>query len=46
MNFRAANTGNYDFRAIWVNGRAVERYRVNVCTTSNIVITNRGIAVN
>jgi hypothetical protein len=46
MNFRAANTGNYDFRAMWANGRAVERYRVNVCTTSNVIITNGGIAVN
>jgi hypothetical protein len=46
MSFRAANTGNYDFRATWVNGRATERFGVNVCTTTNVVITNGGIAVN
>jgi len=46
MVFRAANTGNYDFRATWVNGRAIERYGVNVCAVSNVIITNSGIAVN
>jgi hypothetical protein len=46
MSFRAANTGNYDFRATWVNGRATERFGVNVCTTTNVVITNGGIGVN
>ncbi len=46
MVFRAANAGNYDFRATWVNGRFTERYRVNVCTTTNVVITNNGIAVS
>lgn len=46
MLFRAANTGNDDFRGTWVNGRAIEHHGVNVCATANVVITNSGIAVN
>ncbi|GGG16033.1 hypothetical protein GCM10010964_00450 [Caldovatus sediminis] len=46
MLFRAANTGNYDFRATWVNGHTAERYGVNVCALRNVIITNSGIAVD
>ncbi|MBW8268396.1 hypothetical protein [Caldovatus aquaticus] len=46
MLVRAANRGNYDVRATWLNGRAVERHGVNVCATTNVIITNQGIAVN
>jgi hypothetical protein len=43
LNYRAANTGNYDFRAVWSNGRAAELMGVNVCRASVITITDRGL---
>lgn len=42
-NYRAANTGNYDFRITWSNGRAAELRRVNICAASRIVVTDRGL---
>lgn len=41
--FRAAYTGNYDFRAVLDNGRAVELRQVNICTTSVVTLTDNGL---
>ncbi len=43
VNYRAANTGNYDFRVVWTNGRAAEIRGVNVCRASQITVTNSGL---
>jgi hypothetical protein len=43
VNYRAANTGNYDFRVVWSNGQASELRGVNVCRASQITVTNRGL---
>ncbi len=43
VSYRAANTGAYDFRVVWTNGRAAELRRVNVCAASQITVTNRGL---
>lgn len=43
MNFRAANTGAYDFRVVWANGRPAELRGVNVCAASTITVTNSGL---
>jgi hypothetical protein len=40
LGFAAANPGAYDFRVVWTNGQAAELRAVNLCTASNIVITN------
>jgi hypothetical protein len=46
MNHRAANTGNYDFRVVWTNGRSAEIRQVNVCRASRITITDRGLVAS
>lgn len=43
MTFRANNPGNYDFRAVWVNGRRTDLMGINVCAASRITVTNRGM---
>lgn len=43
VSYRAANTGNYDFRVVWTNGRAAEIRGVNVCRASRITVTNGGL---
>jgi hypothetical protein len=43
VNYRAANTGNYDFRVVWSNGRAAEIRGVNICRASRITVTNSGL---
>ncbi|HEY4253868.1 MAG TPA: hypothetical protein VGM87_21850 [Roseomonas sp.] len=43
MTFVANNPGNYDFRAVWMNGRREDLYRINICAASRITITNRGL---
>jgi len=43
VNYRAANTGAYDFRVIWTNGQAAEIRGVNVCRAARITVTNRGL---
>ncbi|MGG5812334.1 hypothetical protein [Falsiroseomonas sp. CW058] len=43
VNYRAANTGSYDFRVVWTNGRAAELRGVNVCRASRITVTNGGL---
>ncbi|MGK7864380.1 hypothetical protein [Falsiroseomonas sp. E2-1-a4] len=46
VSYRAANTGNYDFRVIWNNGQAAELRRINVCAASRITVTNSGLRAN
>jgi hypothetical protein len=46
VSYRAANTGYYDFRVVWQNGQTAELRQVNVCVTSNIVITGRGLSAS
>ncbi|MFL1461680.1 hypothetical protein ACI6QG_05725 [Roseococcus sp. DSY-14] len=41
--FRAAYTGNYDFRVVLDNGRAMELRQINICTTSRIIATDNGL---
>lgn len=36
--------GNYDFRIVWANGDTAELMRVNICSASEIIATNRGVA--
>ncbi|WP_376088322.1 hypothetical protein ACE7GA_15910 [Roseomonas sp. CCTCC AB2023176] len=43
VSYRAANTGRYDFRVVWANGRAAELRGVNVCAASQITVTNGGL---
>jgi hypothetical protein len=43
VNYRAANTGAYDFRVVWTTGRAAEIRQVNVCRASQITVTDRGL---
>lgn len=42
-SYRAANTGAYDFRVVWTNGRAAEIRGVDVCRASRITVTNSGL---
>jgi hypothetical protein len=42
-SYRAANTGAYDFRVVFANGRAAELRGVNVCAASTIIVTNGGL---
>lgn len=42
-NFRTANTGLYDFRAVWRGGHAADVMRVDVCRMSRIVVTKGGL---
>ncbi|WP_237216166.1 hypothetical protein [Falsiroseomonas oryziterrae] len=46
VSYRAANTGNYDFRVVWTNGQAAELRGVNVCRASQITVTNRGLVAS
>lgn len=44
MSFRPiGNATRYDFRVVWANGENAEMRNVNVCSTSQIVATQRGI---
>lgn len=43
VNYRAANTGAYDFRVVWQNGRSAELRRVDICRASQIIVTNSGL---
>lgn len=42
-NARAANAGAYDFRITWNGGGAAELRNVNICSASQIIVTNRGM---
>ena len=46
MSYRASNTGNYDFRVVWVGGRETELRQINVCSASQITVTNRGLSAS
>ncbi|MBR0646068.1 hypothetical protein [Plastoroseomonas hellenica] len=43
MSFVANNPGNYDFRAVFMNGARRDLYRVNICAASRITITGGGL---
>ncbi len=44
MAFRpAGNATRYDFRVVWANGENAEMRNVDICSTSQIVATQRGI---
>lgn len=43
VSYRAANTGAYDFRVVWNNGRSSELRGINVCVASRITVTNGGL---
>ncbi len=43
VNYAAANAGDYDFRVVWVSGRAAELRRVNICAASEISVTDAGL---
>lgn len=43
LNFRTNHAGNYDFRAVWANGRATELRNVNVCRAAVVNIFGAGI---
>lgn len=43
MNFVANNPGNYDFRAVFMNGARRDLYRVNICAASRITVTGGGL---
>lgn len=43
MNFSTRHTGLNDFRVVWDTGEHAELMQVNICTTSAIVATPRGI---
>lgn len=42
-NARASNAGAYDFRITWNGGGAAELRNINICSASQIVVTNRGM---
>ncbi len=43
MRFRARNAGANDFKIVWANGETAELMRVDICVTSEIVATRRGM---
>lgn len=43
VNYRANNAARYDFRVVWVNGRAAELRGVNICAATQITIRNNGL---
>lgn len=43
MNFATRQAGLNDFRVVWQGGEHAELMQVNICTTSAIVATPRGI---
>jgi hypothetical protein len=45
-SYRAANTGAYDFRVVWANGRAAELRRIDICVASTITIHDSGLSAN
>jgi len=44
VNYRANNAARYDFRVVWVNGRAAELRGVNICAATQITIRNGGLS--
>jgi hypothetical protein len=45
-SYRAANTGAYDFRVVWANGRAAELRRIDICVASTITVHDSGLSAN
>lgn len=45
-SFRAANTGSYDFRVVWANGRSAELRRINICVASTVTVYDSGLSAN
>ncbi|WP_431284995.1 hypothetical protein ACQW02_09320 [Humitalea sp. 24SJ18S-53] len=43
LAFRAANTGRYDFRVVWANGRASELRQIDICRAAVITVTPNGL---
>lgn len=43
VQFDTGTPGNNDFKVVWASGETAELMRVNICTTSEIVATPRGI---
>lgn len=43
MRFRAAYSGLYDFRAVFVGGRALELRRQDICVITDVTITDNGM---
>lgn len=43
MNFATRNPGLNDFRVVWEGGQHAQLMQVNICVTSAIVATPRGI---
>ena len=44
MAFRpTGNATRYDFRVVWANGEHAEMRNIDICSTSQIVATQRGI---
>jgi hypothetical protein len=43
-NYRPSPGGNYDFKAVFANGREVERRNVNLCEVSTVTISGNGIS--
>ncbi|MBS7791861.1 hypothetical protein KTR66_17810 [Roseococcus sp. SDR] len=43
MRFRARNAGANDFKIVWANGDTAELMRIDICVTSEIIATRRGI---
>lgn len=41
--YRPARGGEFDFRVVWSGGASAEMRNINICRTSNIVATRRGI---
>ena len=43
MRFSARHPGANDFKVVWANGETAQLMRVNICTTSEIIATRRGL---
>ncbi len=43
MNFATRSGGLNDFRVVWANGEPAQVMQANICVTSQIVATPRGI---
>jgi len=42
-NYRAANPGSYDFRVVYAGGGEAQLRRVNVCSATQVTVTNSGL---
>ena len=44
QDFRTAQSGLQDFKVVWDNGDTAELKQVDICSTNEIVATQRGIS--